>query len=172
MGDPFIFGVLIPLGALLLVALVPYFTPQRLSPAELGQVVPAGWTECADPGAILGGVIILLTLLALCSIDMRRQLIARLVAPVGCCRVRAYGSKAATSEPVGITPTLTGQAEYCLTCHADLPEISQSHPVETFGCVLCHGGEATGARCRPGTQHDARGRQSLGSVGGGSLLWG
>lgn len=44
-------------------------------------------------------------------------------------------------EPVAITPTLTGQTEYCLTCHADLPEISPSHPVETFGCVLCHGGE-------------------------------
>jgi hypothetical protein len=43
--------------------------------------------------------------------------------------------------PIGITPSLTGQAEYCLTCHADLPVISQSHPVETFGCVLCHGGE-------------------------------
>jgi len=44
-------------------------------------------------------------------------------------------------EPVAITPTITGQVEYCLTCHADLPEISPSHPVETFGCVLCHGGE-------------------------------
>ena len=44
-------------------------------------------------------------------------------------------------KPVGITPSLTGQVEYCLTCHADLPAISQSHPVETFGCVLCHGGE-------------------------------
>ncbi|MFZ0534088.1 MAG: multiheme c-type cytochrome [Anaerolineales bacterium] len=44
-------------------------------------------------------------------------------------------------KPIGITPTITGQVEYCLTCHADLPEISQSHPVETFGCVLCHGGE-------------------------------
>lgn len=43
--------------------------------------------------------------------------------------------------PLGVTPSLTGQAEYCLTCHADLQEISQSHPVETFGCVLCHGGE-------------------------------
>lgn len=42
---------------------------------------------------------------------------------------------------IAITPTLTGQVEYCLTCHADLPEISQSHPVQTFGCVLCHGGE-------------------------------
>jgi len=44
-------------------------------------------------------------------------------------------------EPVFITPTLTGQAEYCLTCHSDLKEISQSHPVESFGCIICHGGE-------------------------------
>jgi excinuclease UvrABC ATPase subunit len=44
-------------------------------------------------------------------------------------------------KPVGNTPSLTRQVEYCLTCHADLPVISQSHPVETFGCVLCHGGE-------------------------------
>ncbi len=44
-------------------------------------------------------------------------------------------------EPVALTPTLTGQVEYCLSCHADLPEISESHPVKAFGCVLCHGGE-------------------------------
>jgi len=44
-------------------------------------------------------------------------------------------------EPVAITPTLTGQVEYCLSCHADLAEISPSHPLKTFGCVLCHGGE-------------------------------
>ena len=44
-------------------------------------------------------------------------------------------------RPVGITPALTGQPEYCLTCHEGLAEISPSHPVETFGCVLCHGGE-------------------------------
>ena len=43
--------------------------------------------------------------------------------------------------PIALTPTLTGQPEYCLTCHADLPEISPSHPVKTFGCVVCHGGE-------------------------------
>jgi hypothetical protein len=36
---------------------------------------------------------------------------------------------------------LTGESEYCITCHADLPEISPSHPVKTFGCVICHGGE-------------------------------
>jgi hypothetical protein len=44
-------------------------------------------------------------------------------------------------EPVALTPTLTGETEYCLTCHADLTEISSSHPVEIFGCVTCHGGE-------------------------------
>lgn len=44
-------------------------------------------------------------------------------------------------HPVELIPTLTGQPEYCLTCHADLPEISASHPVETFGCITCHGGE-------------------------------
>ena len=47
----------------------------------------------------------------------------------------------ARPTPVALTPSLTGQVEYCLTCHAGLPVISPSHPVETFGCVLCHGGE-------------------------------
>src|SRR5512136_331169 len=44
-------------------------------------------------------------------------------------------------DPIELTPSLTGQPEYCITCHADLPEISPSHPVKTFGCVICHGGE-------------------------------
>lgn len=44
-------------------------------------------------------------------------------------------------QPIELIPTLTGETEYCLTCHADLPQISASHPVETFGCVSCHGGE-------------------------------
>lgn len=42
---------------------------------------------------------------------------------------------------VEMIPSLSGQPEYCLTCHADLSEISSSHPVEVFGCVSCHGGE-------------------------------
>lgn len=46
-----------------------------------------------------------------------------------------------TPNPIALTPTLTGQVEYCLTCHSDLKEISPSHPVKTFGCVICHGGE-------------------------------
>lgn len=44
-------------------------------------------------------------------------------------------------KPQLLTPTLTGKPEYCLSCHADLPEISRSHPVKTFGCVICHAGE-------------------------------
>jgi hypothetical protein len=44
-------------------------------------------------------------------------------------------------KPVALTPTLSGEVEYCLSCHGDLSEISKSHPVKTFGCVLCHGGE-------------------------------
>ena len=44
-------------------------------------------------------------------------------------------------KPVELIPALTGQPEYCLTCHADVPEISPSHPTAVFGCVTCHGGE-------------------------------
>ncbi len=43
--------------------------------------------------------------------------------------------------PIALTPTLSGETEYCTTCHTDLPQISASHPVKTFGCVSCHGGE-------------------------------
>ena len=53
----------------------------------------------------------------------------------------AWGLQADAAQAVALVPSLTGQVEYCLTCHADLAEISPSHPVETFGCVLCHGGE-------------------------------
>jgi hypothetical protein len=43
--------------------------------------------------------------------------------------------------PLPLIPTLTGKVEYCQTCHNELDEISPSHPVESFGCVTCHGGE-------------------------------
>lgn len=64
-GNPFIYGVLIPLGALLIVALVPYITPQRLSHTELGRWFPRGGRNVQFMVGILGGGIILLTLLAL-----------------------------------------------------------------------------------------------------------
>ena len=41
-----------------------------------------------------------------------------------------------------ITPTLTNKSELCLTCHDGIEEISPSHPVDAFGCVICHGGNA------------------------------
>ncbi|HET6846537.1 MAG TPA: hypothetical protein VFH29_06855 [Anaerolineales bacterium] len=44
-------------------------------------------------------------------------------------------------SPRELVPTLTQQPEYCVTCHAELPQISAAHPVKTFGCVICHGGE-------------------------------
>lgn len=37
-------------------------------------------------------------------------------------------------------PAAEARPELCLTCHIGLEEISPSHPVETFGCVICHGG--------------------------------
>jgi hypothetical protein len=37
-------------------------------------------------------------------------------------------------------PTDNAPPELCLTCHIGLQEISASHPVETYGCVICHGG--------------------------------
>lgn len=30
--------------------------------------------------------------------------------------------------------------ERCLTCHFGIEDISQSHPTDVFGCVICHGG--------------------------------
>lgn len=53
----------------------------------------------------------------------------------------AAWSYARSPQPHALTPSLTGKTEYCLTCHGDLPEISNAHPIETFGCVSCHGGE-------------------------------
>lgn len=55
--------------------------------------------------------------------------------------ILAWWVEAQRVEPIALTPTITGEVEYCLTCHADLPVISPSHPVESFGCVICHGGE-------------------------------
>jgi hypothetical protein len=53
----------------------------------------------------------------------------------------AWQQSSRAPTPIPLTPTLSGQVEYCLTCHADLPEISKSHPLKVFGCVSCHGGE-------------------------------
>ncbi len=49
-----------------------------------------------------------------------------------------------TPIPIGIrvlTPTKTGKPELCVTCHVGIEDISASHPAQTFGCVVCHGGD-------------------------------
>jgi hypothetical protein len=53
--------------------------------------------------------------------------------------LRAAGESTAPSVRV-LTPSLTGEAELCTTCHMGLEEISDSHPIDAFGCVTCHGG--------------------------------
>ena len=50
LGDPFIYGVLIPLGALLILALVPYITPLRLITRRARQMVPAWWAKRTNSG--------------------------------------------------------------------------------------------------------------------------
>lgn len=40
-----------------------------------------------------------------------------------------------------LTPRLTSEPELCLTCHEGIEEISESHSVDAFGCVVCHGGD-------------------------------
>jgi hypothetical protein len=47
----------------------------------------------------------------------------------------------ASNTPIALVPSLTGQPEYCLTCHEGIEEISPAHPTEVFGCVRCHGGQ-------------------------------
>jgi quinol-cytochrome oxidoreductase complex cytochrome b subunit len=65
MGDPFVYGILVPLGALLVLALVPYITPRRLKSAELGRWFPRGGRNVQILVACLSGAILLLTILAI-----------------------------------------------------------------------------------------------------------
>jgi hypothetical protein len=46
-----------------------------------------------------------------------------------------------TADVKVLTPTLTQKPELCLTCHEGVEQISESHPVDAFGCVVCHGGD-------------------------------
>jgi hypothetical protein len=54
---------------------------------------------------------------------------------------RAEAALASPLEPIPVVPTQSGKPEMCLTCHLGIEEISASHPVEAFGCVVCHGGD-------------------------------
>jgi quinol-cytochrome oxidoreductase complex cytochrome b subunit len=65
LGNPFIYGVLAPLGAVLVLALVPYITPHKLSSNEQGRWFPQGGRNVQVMVAILSGAIVLLTILAL-----------------------------------------------------------------------------------------------------------
>lgn len=56
--------------------------------------------------------------------------------------VWAVARETSSPAPKSITPTLTGKPELCLTCHDGIEEISASHPIDAFGCVTCHGGDA------------------------------
>jgi hypothetical protein len=58
-----------------------------------------------------------------------------------CALLVVWWAESRRPQPSALTPALTGETEYCLTCHTGLPEISPSHPVDIFGCVVCHGGE-------------------------------
>jgi len=40
-----------------------------------------------------------------------------------------------------ITPSKTGQAERCITCHNGIEPMSAFHPMSELGCVYCHEGE-------------------------------
>jgi hypothetical protein len=73
--------------------------------------------------------------------DSTRRAVAIASALLFLALIVVWWSESNRAQPIALIPTLTGEVEYCTTCHADLPEISPSHPVETFGCVVCHGGE-------------------------------
>ncbi len=71
---------------------------------------------------------------------MTKRLIASSVLLLGI--IFTIWLEARQPDPIELLPSFSGEPEYCLTCHQDVPEISPSHPVENFGCVICHGGEA------------------------------
>ena len=59
-------------------------------------------------------------------------------------------------KPVPLTPTLTGQVEYCLTCHSDLAQISNFPSAPDIWLRALSWWRAPGSGCRPGSQHHAR----------------
>ena len=64
LGDPFLWGVLVPLGVLVWLVILPYWLPQA-RPAELGRWFPAGNRLAQVTVLFLVGVILVLTLLGL-----------------------------------------------------------------------------------------------------------
>ena len=83
------------------------------------------------------------------AINLRRGLMAEqrlLAAGAPPQRAAALGRDLAAEKPqvLEIVPTITGKPERCLTCHKGIEPISDSHPTEAFGCVVCHGGNGLG----------------------------
>jgi hypothetical protein len=54
----------------------------------------------------------------------------------------AWGAYQSDPQIRTLVPSITQKPELCLTCHNGIEEISKSHPVDIFGCVSCHGGDA------------------------------
>lgn len=71
---------------------------------------------------------------------MKIKLLLASIAVLASCFLVLW-KEALNPKPIVLIPVLSGKGEYCLTCHGDLPQISASHPIETFGCVICHGGQ-------------------------------
>jgi hypothetical protein len=70
------------------------------------------------------------------------RLILYLSLVLGLLVVFVFARDLGAPAPKSITPALTGKSELCLTCHAGIEEISAAHPLDAFGCVICHGGNA------------------------------
>lgn len=66
LGDPFLFGILAPLGLLAILALIPYLPP-RPNPAELGRWFPPQARRAQVAGAAIAALVLLLSLIALLS---------------------------------------------------------------------------------------------------------
>jgi hypothetical protein len=67
--------------------------------------------------------------------------LAGALALVGLREIHPPSDDFVAGAPIPLIPTMTGQAEYCLTCHEGIEPISAAHPTEVFGCVVCHGGQ-------------------------------
>ena len=142
-GAPFFWGVVIPFLILIVLSLIPYVLPKPATD-ELGRWFPKSNRLAQIIFALMILAIIILTFLSWVPVNACENLdvwLAIAFAILLIVLLLTWRVESRHPEPLGLTPTLTGDVEYCLTCHADLDEISPSHPVETFGCVICHGGE-------------------------------
>ena len=87
---------------------------------RFGQSTEDGWGRAAILGAVLLGAALMLVFIKDAIQPWRRF----------------------SPEPRTTVPTLTGKPERCLTCHFGIEEVSPAHPIQAFGCVTCHGGNA------------------------------